>query len=109
MAGSPFAQAGSYGPQAIAIDGSGNAWIANGNTVSSITEISSGGTTLSPVAGYTGGGVDGPDAIAIDPSGNVWISNNGNNNFITELIGAATPVVTPLATGVKNSTLGSKR
>jgi streptogramin lyase len=104
---SPFAQAGAYGPQAIAIDGAGNAWVAN-NSVSSVTEISSAGVTLSPTAGYTGGLIDGPDSIAVDPSGNVWISNNGDNYTVTELIGAATPVVTPLAVGVKNNTLGTK-
>jgi streptogramin lyase len=107
VVGSPYSEAGSYGPQAIAIDGSGNAWVAN-NAVSSLTEISTGGTTLSPVSGYTSGGFDGPNAIAVDPSGNVWVSNNGNSSFITELIGAATPVVTPVATGVKNNTLGAR-
>jgi secreted PhoX family phosphatase len=59
-------------------------------------------------AGYTASGtLNGPNAIAVDPSGNVWIANNSNNTM-TELIGAATPVVTPLAVGVKNNTLGTK-
>jgi hypothetical protein len=37
----------------------------------------------------------------------VWIANNSNNT-VTELIGAAAPVVTPLAVGAKNNTLGTK-
>jgi hypothetical protein len=63
-----------YVPNSIAIDGLGNAWIANSfNTVS---KFSSAGTALSPSSGYTGGGLNGPDSIAIDGSGNAWIANN---------------------------------
>ena len=48
-----------------------------------------------------------PSGIAIDGSGDVWVSNNGNST-VSEFIGAATPVVTPLSVGVKNSTLGTR-
>ena len=62
----------------VAIDGTGNVWVSNqlGN---SLTELSSSGTPISPVAGYTGGGLDVPDSIAIDGSGNVWAVNAGNS------------------------------
>jgi hypothetical protein len=46
-------------------------------------------------------------ALAIDGSGDVWVTNNGNST-VSEFIGAAVPVVTPLAVGVKNNTLGTR-
>jgi len=58
----------------IAVDGSGNVWIANEST-SSVTELTTDGTILSGPAGYTGGGLNRPTAIAIDPLGNAWLTN----------------------------------
>jgi hypothetical protein len=54
----------------IAIDGSGNVWIPNGNT--GVTKLSSGGAV---VGSYTGSGLDQPNGIAVDGSGNAWFSN----------------------------------
>ncbi len=81
-------------PQAIAVDGNGDVWIANGipiriaavpqfirreagpaATLGNVTKLSSSGALLSPVSGYTGGGLSNPQGIAIDSSGNVWMSN----------------------------------
>jgi hypothetical protein len=59
---------------AIAVDGSGNVWIANESS-SSVTELAADGTILSGPAGYTGGGLNRPTAIAIDPLGNAWLTN----------------------------------
>jgi hypothetical protein len=70
-------------PEDIAIDASGNAWIANtfGN---SVVELSSVGTILSG-SGYTAGGtVARPRGLAIDTAGNVWVANS-NANTLTEL------------------------
>jgi hypothetical protein len=97
-------------PTDIAIDGSGNVWTAN-LLGGSVTELSNAaGTILSGANGYgfNDSSVDLPDAIAIDASGNVWIGNLGGtgNGNVTELVGAASPVVTPLAVGVQNNTLG---
>ena len=66
---------------AIAIDASGDAWVANtfttpNNLASSVSELSSNGTILSGAAGYTGGGLSRPNAVAIDPAGNAWLSNS---------------------------------
>jgi streptogramin lyase len=76
-----YSGGGLNGPQGIAIDGTGNAWIANvsGN---SVTKLSSAGAvaTGSP---YTGSGISGPAAIAIDGGGNAWIANSGNGS-VTE-------------------------
>jgi hypothetical protein len=92
-------------PAAMAIDGSGNAWIANyaGN---SVVELSNTGVPLSGPHGYMSGTANPEGGIAIDGSGNVWMTNY--SNVITEMIGVATPVVTPLAAGVKNNTLGTR-
>jgi hypothetical protein len=97
---------GLYYPFAIAIDGAGNPWVANygSNTVS---EFANDGTPISPATGFAGGNLVSPQAIAIDGSGNVWIAN-GNWTTLTELIGAAAPVVTPIAAALKNNALGAR-
>lgn len=94
-------------PYDIAIDGSGNAWTAN-LLGGSVAELSNAGDVLSGANGYSynSGTVDLPDAIAIDGSGNVWVGNLAGG--ITELVGAASPVVTPLAVGVENNALGTQ-
>lgn len=77
-----FTGGGLSGPQCLAIDGSGNAWItdfANGG----VTELSSLGVPA-PGSPYTGNGLDTPFAIAIDAAGNAWIANNGSNS-VTEI------------------------
>ncbi|SNS30933.1 hypothetical protein SAMN05421770_101436 [Granulicella rosea] len=73
----------------IAIDASGNAWIAN-KSGNSVTELSSNGTVISSAGTgpYTtpGGQIQVPDAIAIDGLGNVWVTSlqyNIGKNAIT--------------------------
>jgi streptogramin lyase len=93
---------GINGPCCIAIDGSGNAWISN-RAGYSVTELSSSGSAISGSNGYTGAGLqNGPEDISIDGSGNVWVTDvNGGN--VCELIGAATPVITPIAAGLPST------
>jgi streptogramin lyase len=79
---------GLNGPQGIAIDGSGNAWIAN-LSGSSVTKISSAGAVLSGTGGYATGGISGPAAIAIDGSGNAWVANQ-TTSTVTELSSTGT-------------------
>ena len=56
-------------PTGIAIDGAGNAWIANYVDPGRVSEFSSAGVALSPSSGYTGGGGDyGGWSFAIDSS-----------------------------------------
>lgn len=103
---------GLVSPQGVAIDGSGNVWVANdglyGNGYS-VSEFSSTGTPITGANGYTGGNISDPSAVAVDGSGNVWIADgNGNDaggeeSAITELIGAATPVITPIAAGLPST------
>jgi sugar lactone lactonase YvrE len=89
---------GLNGPYAVAIDASGNAWIANaaffGATGGSggVVEISSYGAFLSGVAGFANAAIVYPDGLAVDDSGNVWLASTsgGFNNEISDL-GAQLP------------------
>jgi streptogramin lyase len=60
-------------PGGLAIDGSGDVWVAN-NAGNSLTEFKADGTYVTTV---TTGGLTGPWDIAIDGAGNLWVSNNG--------------------------------
>ena len=83
-----------FNPGLIAIDGSGNIWVANngknGSGVYNIAELSAGGAAPSGTTGYTGGGLDKPFGIAIDSSGNIWIANKLGNS-ISEFNSSGTP------------------
>jgi hypothetical protein len=89
----------------IAIDGDGNAWVATG----ALAEFSNAGAPISPPTGYKTPIL--PDSIAPDGSGNLWVRGAAGVNFtdtLVEMIGVSAPVVTPIAAGVKNNTLGSR-
>ncbi len=121
---------GLVGPRELAIDGAGNIWspsstaasgsyvtgTTNATTTYILTEFSSAGAALSPnssPAATSTSTVNGgfqidnsvlpiaPRGVAIDPSGNVWLgSNSATGTGITEIVGAAVPVVTPIAAGL---------
>ena len=80
-------------PQGIAIDSSGNVWVANngsGNgSGSNVTELNSFGATVGTYAAGAG-----PNGIAIDSSGNVWVTNSGSNT-VTVIKPAKGPVIGP--------------
>jgi hypothetical protein len=81
-------------PVALALDASGNVWVANygANTVTLLSNL---GTPAagSPFAG--GGGT----AIAVDPSGNAWILNE---NTLTEVTAGGTSVNNFMGNGLGN-------
>lgn len=58
------------GAEAVAIDASGNAWVAS-NTTGAITKLSPSGASL---ASFTGS-IATPTGIAIDTSGNAWVAS----------------------------------
>jgi hypothetical protein len=118
-------------PYGIAIDGNNNAWVGNQsiNTVFVIgASAPSAGVppTLTPIAVPTGPNtkhpLSTPQFPAIDPSGNVWIVNQTDpagealglataqniGTTLTILIGAAAPVVTPIAVATASKVLGTK-
>jgi len=83
----------------VAIDSAGNAWVMN-NSGNSVTEM----TSLGALAGNfapVGAALTTPVAAAIDGSGNVWVTNFGYET-VTEFVGAATPVVTPIAANLQS-------
>jgi hypothetical protein len=89
----------------IAIDGDGNAWVVNGV----LAEFSNSGVPISPSTGYKTQIV--PNSIAPDGSGNLWVRGGEGVNLadtLVEMIGVSAPVVTPIAAGVKNNTLGTR-
>ncbi len=102
--GTPLSGSGFTGvaPYAIAIDGANNVWAATGYNVSgtplSVYELSPSGTTVLAIshANELREYLDDPQSIAVDSTGSVWVSN-GLAFTVTQFIGAATPVVTPLA------------
>jgi sugar lactone lactonase YvrE len=87
-------------PNGVAVDGSGNVWVADfGGDALSELEGANGSIPGQPLSPATGFGVDAglanPYGVALDSSGNIWISNSGSN-AITQFLGLATPVKTPL-------------
>jgi streptogramin lyase len=78
-------------PIGIAIDTSNDAWVANSCNSScspenSISVFTDSGGENTPVAGFTGGGLNAPADVAIDTSGDVWVTNNDPGaNSLTEL------------------------
>ena len=75
-------------PKGLAVDFSGNVWIANSGN-NSVTELSNTGAALSGPTGFTAGAMNAPVAVAIDLSNNVWVANSGNST-VTELNNAGT-------------------
>lgn len=65
------------GAHQIAVDASGNVWIAGFSTSTAygLMKLSSLGVVLSPPNGYMGGGPSSPNGVAVDLSGNVWVTN----------------------------------
>jgi hypothetical protein len=72
-------------PAAIAIDLSGNAWVANSGN-NSMTELNSSGSFGTV---FSGGGLNSPSSIAVDASNNIWITNNGNSS-VTQISNTGT-------------------
>ena len=110
-----YSNSSTTGLLGVAIDGAGNAWVAG---PSSIAEISSSGTILSGSTGFTSMDATSVKSIAVDASGDVWTNyvacsysfylGTSCSASYQEVVGAGAPVVTPLALGVKNSTLGTR-
>jgi hypothetical protein len=108
---STFTGGGLLQPSAVAIDGAGQVWIANGGN--SVSSFSNTGAAQSPATGYGATTAaaptpyNAPSGIAIDQAGSVWITNSGGNT-VTRIFGSAAPVVAPLVTGTANGTTGTR-
>jgi hypothetical protein len=75
-------------PTALAIDGSGNVWLANYNNA--VSEFSPTGSPLSPDSGFTAGGLEESFALAIDAAGHVWVCNEQSSNAVNSGLGTLT-------------------
>lgn len=77
-------------PGSIALDGSGNVWVAN--YFGSVTELSSTGVALSSKTGFTGGALNESYGLAVNEDGSVWVTDeqtsgavNGGDGSVTVL------------------------
>jgi len=107
LSGSGITNGALTNPYALAIDGAGNVWIANGYSevqteFNSVVELASSGSLNMYIAHPTSarGYLDLPESIVVDSTGSVWISD-GDTNTVTLFVGVATPVVTPLAANLQ--------
>ena len=100
--------------KAIALDGARMLWLASlggeteqGILAPNILPISDNSSISGSPNGLTSPSLAaGPLRVAVDGSGNVWVLLA--NNTVTEYVGVATPVVTPVALGLKNNKLAAK-
>ncbi len=103
---------GLSGPVALAVDGQSAVWAANANSGALSVLAGTAGIASSGTSGYAAASLANPYKLAIDGSGNVWIANLGSavagSGLVTQLIGAASPVVTPLATAVHTNTIAQR-
>jgi len=79
-------------PAGIALDASGNVWVADYNA-SDVVKLASGGSVLGTTAA---GGIHTPMSIAVDGSGNVWTANY-RSNTVSEIDGATLQAISPAA------------
>jgi hypothetical protein len=118
-------------PYGVSVDGANHAWIMNGavtgtNSGIAISELAvalaTDGTNnlaSSPIASAAGSNgflfpakttpfpATGGHSTAIDPSGNVWLANGTNQAYISVIVGAAAPVITPLAFQTEYGLIGT--
>jgi len=78
-------------PAAIALDQSGNIWVADFDA-SAIVKLSPSGALLGQTA--AAGGIETPDGLAVDGSGNVWTANY-HGNTLSEFNGATVQALSP--------------
>ena len=92
---------------ALAIDGNGTVWIAQGGTSDNVFAISNTGAVLSTTGFGQAANLSNPASITVNAAGSLWIANQGNGT-ITEVIGVAVPVTTPTVQQVISQNPGAK-
>ena len=77
-------------PQGIAVDGSGNVWLANTASGSnSVTKLSNLGAVVAGSPFDPSSSLSSPSGIAVDETGNIWVASNGNNSVVKLTSGGA--------------------
>jgi streptogramin lyase len=80
-------------PVGIAIDPSGNVWVADYFGLQ-LVELNSGGAVIKRIS--TAPAPTGPQGVAIDGSGDVWVANFFGNS-LTHIAGATATTISPVA------------
>jgi streptogramin lyase len=80
-------------PDGIAVDPTGNVWIADYNA-SAVIELNSAGSVANRTT--INAGNDGPRGIAVDGAGNIWAANYVGNS-VAELAGPTAAILSPTA------------
>jgi sugar lactone lactonase YvrE len=86
MLGISYSGGGLKTPGSIAVDTTGNIWVAN--YFESVTELSNSGQAISPAGGFTGGDLDESYGLAVNKDGSVWVTDeqsSGGNGTMTVL------------------------
>ena len=76
-----YTDGGLNNPTGVAVDGSGNVWVAN-SSASTAVEYSPLGVLLSGTGYNPSSQVNFPWGIAVDSSGNAWLANTGASNTV---------------------------
>lgn len=98
----PVVYTGVFGtPSGVAVDASGNAWIAD-SSKKAVVKISAQGA----ISSYTNSGAFGAlEGIAVNPvTGNIWVSDATNN--VVDILNTSGSVVTKITTGSLNKPAG---
>ena len=77
---------GLYNPAGVAVDSSGNVYIADTLNSQVLKETLSGGTYTQSVVTDYHGGLTFPENIAVDSSGNVYVTDPDNNRVLKETL-----------------------
>jgi hypothetical protein len=96
-------------PKGIAIDATGNAWVAVNGTSDSLARV----TAANAVTQYTGGGINNPLGVAVDGASNIWVANTGNStlsefSYTGGTTGTATALTTTAGDAVATLTAPTK-
>ena len=107
--GLPTYESGAGGHKGMRVDGLGGAWcgLSYGSATYRLFHATS-GFASSLYRSYNNAVPVISAGVAIDRSGNVWVASGVANTGLYEVVGAAAPVVTPVAGNLAANTFGSR-
>jgi sugar lactone lactonase YvrE len=84
-------------PQGVAVDGSGNVYIADYSNKLVLKMTLSGGSYTPSTLLSSGGGLGTPEMVAVDAAGNVYIADSANNRILKETLSGGSYVLSTVA------------
>ncbi len=81
-------------PEGIALDQSGNVWLAD-SQASDLVELDASGNLAQTLHGVSG--LNRPESVAVDGAGSVWVTNYGGNTLSVFTAGSATLASTAIS------------